>query len=339
MDPIALIAAAAAAGAVVLLIVAVFGLQPRNVTRRLEHYGTTAVQQPAAAAPAERASLASVVTSSAPFAALNRAVERRSWSEEMAKELARADLALKPIEYLVVRVAVILFTVAITYLLGATVFQSLSHPLALLIAAIVGFLIPRIWVSRRKARRVNAFNAGLADTITLIANALRSGSSFLQSIEMAVREMQPPISTEFSRVIREVSLGLTLEQALANMVRRVRSDDLELMTTAVTIQYQVGGNLAEILDTIAFTIRERVRIKGEIRTLTAQQRMSGYVVGFLPIALVLLLTVIAPRFLNPMFEKPPELIGIPLGVIMLLLGGLSMIMGFLFIRRIIDIDV
>lgn len=257
----------------------------------------------------------------------------------MARELARADLALKPVEYLGLRVAVVLGVLGLDYLLGATFLPPLSHPLALIIAGIVGFLLPRIWLARRKARRVKAFNGGLADTITLIANALRSGASFLQSIEMAVRETQPPISTEFSRVIREVSLGLALEPALANMARRVRSDDLELLVTAVSIQYQVGGNLAEILDTIAFTIRERVRIKGEIRTLTAQQRLSGYLVGFLPVLLVGVLMVIAPRFMNPMFQKPPELIGIPFGVILLIMGGISMLIGFAIIRRIVDIEV
>jgi tight adherence protein B len=156
---------------------------------------------------------------------------------------------------------------------------------------------------------------------------------------MVVREAQPPISTEFARVIREVNLGLPLEDALANLQRRVRSDDLDLMTTAISIQHQVGGNLAEILDTIAFTIRERVRIKGEIRTLTAQQRMSGYVVGFLPIGLVLLLSVIAPTFMAPMFQKPPELMGQPAGLFILGLGGVMMAIGFYFIRRIVDIEV
>ena len=121
---------------------------------------------------------------------------------------------------------------------------------------------------------------------------------------MVVREAQPPVTTEFGRVVREVNLGLAFDVALENMVRRVRSDDLELMATAITIQHQVGGNLAEILDSIAFTIRERVRIKGEIRTLTAQQRMSGYVVAFLPIGLVGVLFVIAPKFMQPMFDEP-----------------------------------
>jgi tight adherence protein B len=111
------------------------------------------------------------------------------------------------------------------------------------------------------------------------------------------------------------------------------------MATAIAIQYQVGGNLAEILDTIAETIRERVRIKGEIKTLTAQQRLSGYVVGFLPIGLLGILMVIAPKFMNPMFQIPPELFGLPLGVFMLGIAGVMMLIGFILIRRIIDIDV
>ncbi len=194
-------------------------------------------------------------------------------------------------------------------------------------------------LSRRKSKRMKAFNDRLADTITLVANALRAGSSFLQAIEMVVRETQPPISTEFGRVIREVNLGLPFEEALQNMVRRVRSEDLELMTTAITVQHQVGGNLAEILDSIAFTIRERVRIKGEIKTLTAMQRMSGYAVGFMPVALMGVLFVIAPGFMDPMFQKPPALLGLPAGIFVLGFGAFMMAIGFLLIRRIVDIEV
>jgi tight adherence protein B len=218
-------------------------------------------------------------------------------------------------------------------------FPGLSNPIALLIGALIGFLLPRFWLNRRKGGRLNAFNKQLPDTITLIANALRAGSSFLQAIELVVRESRPPISTEFSRVIREVNLGLPFEQALENMVRRVRSDDLELMATAISIQHQVGGNLAEILDSIAYTIRERIRIKGEIRTLTAQQRLSGYVVGFLPIALAGFLFVAAPGFMDPMFANPPAIAGLPAGVIILFFGGFMMFIGFMLIRRIVDIEV
>jgi tight adherence protein B len=228
---------------------------------------------------------------------------------------------------------------AIAFLLGLTILPTLANPFTIVIGAIVGFFLPRLWLGRRKGKRLKAFNSNLSDTIMLLANALRAGSSFLQAVEMIVRETRPPISTEFARVIREVNLGLPLDEALSNLQRRVRSDDLDLMTTAIAIHHTVGGNLAEILDSIAFTIRERVRIKGEIKTLTAQQRMSGYVVGFLPIALVLLLSVIAPTFMAPMLQKPPELLGLPAGMFILAGGGFMMLIGFILIRRIVDIEV
>jgi tight adherence protein B len=123
------------------------------------------------------------------------------------------------------------------------------------------------------------------------------------------------------------------------MVRRVRSEDFELMATAIAIQHQVGGNLAEILDSIAFTIRERIRIKGEIKTLTAQQRMSGYVVGFLPFGLAFFIYLAAPKFFDPMFVAPPAVVGIPLGVILMLIALMAMGAGFFFIRKIVDIEV
>jgi tight adherence protein B len=214
-----------------------------------------------------------------------------------------------------------------------------SDLLVLLVGALIGFMLPRFWLGRRKNGRLGSFNKQLPDTITLIANALRAGSSFLQAIELVVRESRPPISTEFGRVIREVNLGLPFDQALENMVRRVRSDDLELMATAISIQHQVGGNLAEILDSIAYTIRERVRIKGEIRTLTAQQRLSGYVVAGLPIGLAGFLFVAAPGFMAPMFLNPPAIMGLPAGVVILLIGGFMMFLGFMFIRKIVDIEV
>jgi len=342
MDTPVLIATAAAAGAVLLLFLALTSGRRESATDRIKSYATS-IHSETLLGPDERrrsqASLRDAISNSAALGAFNRAIERRSWSEEMARDLARADLALKPGEYVAIRVGVILLFVGVCYLFGSTAVPGLLNPLVLLAAALAGFVVPRVYVARRQAHRLRAFNHALADTIMLIANALRSGSSFLQSIELVVRETQPPVSTEFSRVVREVSLGRPLEQALQNLVRRVGSDDLELMTVATTIQYQVGGNLAEILDTIAFTIRERVRIKGEIRTLTAQQRLSGYVVGFLPVALVAVLSVLAPRFMGPMFERPPEFLGLPFGVILLSVGATMMGIGFMFIRRIVNIKV
>ncbi len=128
-------------------------------------------------------------------------------------------------------------------------------------------------------------------------------------------------------------------ECLKTLAERVGTQDLRFLAVAVSIQQQSGGNLAEILDTIAYTIRERVRIKGEIKTLTAQGRMSGYVVGFLPLGLMGLISVIAPSFMEPMFQAPPEMFGVPLGVILFSVGGVMMAIGFMAIRRIVDIEV
>jgi tight adherence protein B len=282
--------------------------------------------------------IADLLSQSATLAQLNKVVEQRDFGANLAREIARADLKLKVSEYLAIWAGSTV-GLPILFIVFSVGLPALRNPLALLAAALIGFMIPRLWLGRRKAGRLNSFNKNLPDTITLIANALRAGSSFLQAIELVVRESRPPISTEFGRVIREVNLGLPFEQALENMVRRVKSDDLELMATAISIQHTVGGNLAEILDSIAFTIRERVRIKGEIKTLTAQQRLSGYVVGFLPIGLAGFIFVAAPKFFDPMFQKPPDLIGIPAGVVILFVGGFMMFIGFMLIRKIVDIEV
>jgi tight adherence protein B len=308
-----------------------------GINARLERYASTKPDKPESAASGE-GGLQAAIASSQALNQLNKVVEQRDFGANLAREIARADLRLKVSEYLVIWAGCTLGIPVLMWVLSF-VFPGLGNPIVLIAGAFVGFMLPRLWLNRRKSSRLNAFNKNLPDTITLIANALRAGSSFLQAIELVVRESRPPISTEFGRVIREVNLGLSFDTALENMVRRVKSDDLELMATAISIQHTVGGNLAEILDSIAFTIRERVRIKGEIRTLTAQQRMSGYVVGFLPIALAAFLFIAAPGFMNPMFDARVSVAGLPLGVIIMIIGGISMFIGFIFIRRIVDIEV
>src|SRR3954470_12413052 len=310
-----------------------------GVSARLERYASARESGGAAAtASSGQGGIAELLERSVALAQLNRVVEQRDFGANLARDIARADLKLKPSEFLAIWAGSIV-GIPFLFIVFSLGLPALRTPIALLAGVFIGFVLPRFWLGRRKAGRLNAFNKQLPDTITLLANGLRAGSSFLQAVELVVRESRPPASTEFSRVIREVNLGLPFEQAMENMVRRVRSDDLELMATAINIQHTVGGNLAEILDSIAFTIRERVRIKGEIRTLTAQQRLSGYVVGFLPIGLAGFLFVAAPNFMSPMFEKPPEALGLPLGVVILFFGGFMMFIGFMIIRRIVDIEV
>ena len=337
MDTMALAVAGVAALAIVLLAVGVATSGGSGISDRLERYAA----KPTAGAKAGstgKGGVAELIAQSQALNSLNKVVEQRDFGANLARDIARADLKLKPSEFLMIWAASIV-GIPVAMLLLSVVIKPFGNPIFLLFGGLLGFLLPRFWLSRRKSGRLGAFNKQLPDTITLIANALRAGSSFLQAIELVVRESRPPVSTEFGRVIREVNLGLPFDQALENMVRRVRSDDLELMATAISIQHQVGGNLAEILDSIAYTIRERVRIKGEIRTLTAQGRMSGYVVGFLPVGLFVIISVIAPQFVGPMFEKPPEAFGLPLGVVVLAAGGLMMALGFFFIRRIVSIEV
>jgi tight adherence protein B len=329
--------AGVAALAVILIAFGIASSGSSGISDRLERYASGRGDG-AKAASTGQGPISDLIAQSQALANLNKVVEGRDFGANLARELARADLRLKPSEFLFIWLGSII-GVPILMFIFSFFFPALGSPVALLIGALVGFLLPRFWLNRRKGGRLNAFNKQLPDTITLIANALRAGSSFLQAIELVVRESRPPISTEFSRVIREVNLGLPFEQALENMVRRVRSDDLELMATAISIQHQVGGNLAEILDSIAYTIRERIRIKGEIRTLTAQQRLSGYVVGFLPIGLAGFLFVAAPGFMDPMFANPPSIAGLPAGVIILFFGGFMMFIGFMMIRRIVDIEV
>ena len=310
-----------------------------GISARLERYTAGKPEVSATSSAAQGSSgLGNALAQSVALARLNRVVEQRDFGANLARDIARADLKLRTGEFIAMWAGTVVAVPLIFMTLGV-VLKPLTTPIALVIGAIIGFFLPRMWLGRRRASRLNAFNKQLPDTITLIANALRAGSSFLQSIEMVVREAAPPVSTEFGRVVREVNLGLAFDVALENMVRRVRSDDLELMATAITIQHQVGGNLAEILDSIAFTIRERVRIKGEIRTLTAQQRLSGYVVAGMPIGLMALLFVIAPGFMQPMFENPPGILGLPAGMIILAVGGFFMLIGFILIRRIVAIEV
>ncbi len=295
MDTLTIAIAGVAALAILVIAVGIaMSGGGSGVNARLERYASTRQEKPAEASG--QGGLAEAFQSSQAMAQLNKVVEQRDFGANLAREIARADLKLKVSEYLMIWAACIV-GVPLLMIVFSVAVPTLRNPIVLLVGALVGFLLPRLWLGRRKGSRLNAFNKQLPDTITLIANALRAGSSFLQAIELVVRESRPPISTEFGRVIREVNLGLAFDTALENMVRRVRSDDLELMATAISIQHTVGGNLAEILDSIAFTIRERVRIKGEIRTLTAQQRLSGYVVGMLPIGLAGFLFIAAPNFM------------------------------------------
>ncbi|HEX5396649.1 MAG TPA: type II secretion system F family protein [Candidatus Limnocylindria bacterium] len=270
--------------------------------------------------------------------AIGGILDRQDLTARLSTDLARADLKLKPAEFVLMWI-LSPFLFAAAAFVGGFIFAGLNNPIALALAFAIGAYFPRFYLKYRQGKRVKLFSTQLPDTITLLANSLRAGSSFLQGVELVTREGRPPISEEFERVVREMSLGVALQPALNNMARRVKSEDLELMVTAINIQSQVGGNLATVLDSIAFTIRERVRIQGEIQTLTAMQRYSGYVITLLPVGLAGLLFLISPSYISAMLNKPPEALGLPLGVVFFIIGLISMGIGYLLIRRIVDIKV
>lgn len=167
-----------------------------------------------------------------------------------------------------------------------------------------------------------------------MSGSLRAGYSLLQALEMVAREGPEPVSNEFDRVVREVGLGLSPEEALSNLVERMQSEDLELLVTAINVQREVGGNLIEVLETIANTIRDRIKLLGEVKVLTSQQQYSGYIIALLPVGLALLLLVINQAYMLSIFQKAPGV-----GWLLLSCSGIMILCGFLVIRQIVNIKV
>ena len=249
-------------------------------------------------------------------------------SQRLAVELQRADLKLTPAEFFAVNVAITLVAFLVAFVLRH------SKLVFALLGGILRFNPPRVWVRRLQARRLSAFDNQLNDTLILLANSLRSGYSLQQAMETVSKELPQPVSGEFGRVIREVSLGLNMEEALAHMLQRMNSEDLDLIITAINIQHEVGGNLAEILDNIAHTIRERVRIKGQIRALTASQRLSGQIISLLPFALAAFMFMFNQNYFKRMWEDPSGC-----GFMMLGFGVITIGLGYFTIMRIVQIEV
>jgi tight adherence protein B len=266
---------------------------------------------------------------------LDKAIAGRGFTERIKIRIAKADAKLRVSEYLAIQAICAIGFGAIAWF----VFDQII--IFAVIAAIFGLFIPSVYLRIAANRRLRAFEGQLSDTLNLWVNALRSGYSVLQAMEAIATELPPPISVEFERVVQEVRLGLTVSQSLSNMLRRIPSEDLDLVVTAVNIQREVGGNLAEVLDTISFTIRERVRIKREIRTLTAQGRLSGWIISFLPLALALILLAINGEYMRELWvREDPMIFGtIPCGWIVIGTGLLMMAIGIYAIQRIVDVEV
>jgi tight adherence protein B len=229
---------------------------------------------------------------------LNRRVASSSRGDRVARELARADLKFKVAEYY----ALVFMSAIVTALIAWFIQQ---HPASLVIGGIIGLFLPRFYVKRQQAVRLNKFNDQLSDMLNLMVNGLRAGYSTMQALEAVSRELPAPISDEFRRVVQEMQIGIAMEKALDKLLRRIPSEDQDFVVTAINVQREVGGNLSEILDTISFTIRERVRIKGEIRVMTAQVRTSATVLSLIPVFLTVALWFVSPEYIGSFFARGP----------------------------------
>jgi tight adherence protein B len=242
----------------------------------------------------------------------------------VAEQLQRADLKLRTSEFFMIQIGS-------AVLVGLIVFIRF-HAIAGWLLLFLGYLIPGFYVRYRINKRLKAFNNQLGDTLTLLSNAIKAGYSFAQAIDTVAKNAVAPIADEFGRAVREMNLGGSPDEALSNITKRIASADFDLVATAYAIHRTVGGNLAEILDNIAYTIRERVRIKGEISTLTAQARASGTLITFLPLVLATFMFFVTPTYFRPMFDSI-------IGWAMMGLGLFMIFIGNLIIRRVVAIEV
>jgi len=246
-------------------------------------------------------------------------------TEKLYVELAAAGLPIRPSEF----AAIVAGCVILSQLLAALLVKSV---LAYVLLAVVAASIPIVVLKSLQHKRRAAFDAQIVDAILMMASSLRSGFSFLRGMQMVANEMPPPISVEFGRVISEVNVGRPMEDALRSVVARVSSYDFDLVVTAVLIQHQVGGNLADILETIANTIRERVRVLGEMRALTAEGRISGVVLVILPIIMAVALALLNPKYMSILIKETIGHYLIGIAIVMQVIGGL-------IIKKMLVIDI
>jgi tight adherence protein B len=276
---------------------------------------------------AEARSLLRRSTSAIPT--LRRVLDTSTWADRAALDLERAHLSLRVGEYLMIRIfaAVLLFAIPLLLARGQIVGLAVAIPLAL-----VGFMLPALYMTLKKNRRLHAIDRQLVEGLTQIANSIRAGFAMLQAIDAAAQRLQPPLSEEFSRLVGDVRLGASLEDALTAMGNRVGSYDLDMVITAIMIQRSTGGNLSEVLDNVAETIRERDRIRGEIRVLTSQMRFAAWVLSLWPLALFGIFSLLNPDLMSNLWTETA-------GIVLLVIAGVLQLLGFFTIRRIVAIEI
>jgi tight adherence protein B len=321
MDPLAAVAALSVMATVVVALFAFYGnaVPASNVRGRLEGLmsGTSVVEAGPQALRAS-GSTNSIFANFAPG----------PMGEKLAQELERADMTLRPGEYIVMRLALgTVGAILALFLVPGTFGYVIAGA-----GAVIGYNLPKFYRNRRRKARISKLNAQLPETLTMISNSLKAGFGLLQAMSTAADQMSHPIATELSRTIHEMNIGSSVEVALLALSERSESYDFDIVVTAILVQRTVGGNLGEILDTVAETMRERIRIRGEIQTLTSQQKLTGIVLGLIPLGVGLLFQLMSPGYITPLFTTFA-------GKGMLVAAVILETIGVMVIQRILDIEV
>lgn len=254
-----------------------------------------------------------------------RKIEAKGYTRRIEIELQKADLPLRGYEFIFLVLGITIGFVLLIFLWN-------QNLISMLVAGLFGLTGPILYLRIRQQKKVAKFNGQIGDALVMVSNSLKAGYGFMQAVEMVAKEMAPPIRTEFSRVIQEINLGVTTEDALIHLTERVPSPDLDLVVTAMLIQRQIGGNLSEILDNIFLTIRERIKIKAEVKALTAQGSLSGLIIGIMPIGIGSFLLLINPQYIMQLFTDPR-------GQLMLGYAVVAELIAVLIIRKIVNIKV
>jgi tight adherence protein B len=245
------------------------------------------------------------------------------WQTRLQRDLVSADVPLRPYEFRILQgISVLVFA-----LIGILRFG--INP-AVVVFGAIGYILPYLYVRRRRGHRLRAFDAGLPNAMELIANAMKAGQSVTQALSSVTDNARPPVSDEFGLARREIELGASIESALNNMVQRMNSADLRLMVMVITIQHSVGGDLPSVLITLADTMKQRAEMREEILAATAQSRATSLIITLLPIAAAVLLYFLVPDYFRPMFFNP-------VGWAILLMAGFLLFVGNLLIRRLTTI--
>lgn len=271
---------------------------------------------------------------------VNDRVEKSSYGDKLQQELAKADMKLRAGEFITIQIGSAFGTGVVAFILSGGLrpeaLIDVIIPMAFFsLGLIVGPFIPRIVLGRAQKTRLKRFSDQLPDMLNLMVNGLRAGFSTMQAMEAISREMPSPIKDEFRRVVQEMQLGIPMEKALDNLLQRIPSEDLDLVVTAINVQREVGGNLAEILETISHTVRERIRIKGEVKAITGQVRYSGTLISLLPVFLTGGLFMLNREYVMNFFNPETRNIGIPL----LICSAIMIVIGYFAMQKVADIEV